>query len=128
MNPSKAFIGIWNDISFPHSSMRTQSVRHHVKLRLRRSQAIEIISIVRVALRLVHFLDYGISINRYNGQMVVTILSAVAQAERQLILGKNGEKCIEAKSKGVKFGRKPTIDRDMVYTLREQGLGATNIA
>lgn len=43
--------------------------------------------------------------------MVVTILSAVAQAERQRILERTNEGRVEAKAKGVKFGRKPTIDR-----------------
>jgi DNA invertase Pin-like site-specific DNA recombinase len=42
--------------------------------------------------------------------MVVTILSAIAQAERLRILECTNEGRIEAKNKGVKFGRKPTID------------------
>lgn len=60
--------------------------------------------------------------------MVVTILSAVAQVERQRIMERTNEGRIEAKAKGVKFGRKPTIDRDKVQALWEQGLGATDIA
>jgi DNA invertase Pin-like site-specific DNA recombinase len=60
--------------------------------------------------------------------MVVTILSAVAQAERQRILERTNEGRIEAKAKGVRFGRKPTIDRDKIHALQEQGLGATDIA
>jgi len=60
--------------------------------------------------------------------MIVTILSAVAQAERQRILERTNEGRIEAKAKGVKFGRKPTIDRKKVVELREKGLGATSIA
>jgi DNA invertase Pin-like site-specific DNA recombinase len=62
------------------------------------------------------------------GKMVVTILSAVAQAERQRILERTNEGRIEAKAKGVKFGRKPTVDRDKMWALRDQGLGATDIA
>ena len=61
------------------------------------------------------------------GKMVVTILSAVAQAERQRILERTNEGRVEA-AKGVKFGRKPTINRDNVWNLREQGKGATEIA
>jgi DNA invertase Pin-like site-specific DNA recombinase len=49
--------------------------------------------------------------------MVVTILSAVAQVERQRIMERTNEGRIEAKAKGVKFGRKPTIDRDKVQAL-----------
>jgi len=76
----------------------------------------------------IRFLDDGISTEGTMGKMVVTILSAVAQAERLRILERTNEGRIEAKSKGVKFGRKPTIDREKLKTLRDQGLGATDIA
>ena len=76
----------------------------------------------------VRFLDDGISTEGSMGQMVVTILSAVAQAERQRILERTNEGRIEAKIKGIKFGRKPTVDRKKVQTLRTQGFGATAIA
>lgn len=76
----------------------------------------------------IRFLDDGISTEGTMGKMVVTILSAVAQAERQRILERTNEGRIEAKAKGVKFGRKPTIDREKMKALREQGLGATDIA
>ncbi len=62
------------------------------------------------------------------GKMVVTILSAVAQAERQRILERTNEGRLEAKDKGVKFGRKQTVDRGKVRVLRNQGIGATEIA
>jgi DNA invertase Pin-like site-specific DNA recombinase len=62
------------------------------------------------------------------GKMVVTILSAVAQAERHRILERTNEGRIEAKSKGVKFGRKRTVDREKVYVMKAQGIGATEIA
>ncbi|HWQ27205.1 MAG TPA: helix-turn-helix domain-containing protein [Chlorobaculum sp.] len=35
---------------------------------------------------------------------------------------------LEAKAKGVQFGRKKSINRDKVFALREQGLRATDIA
>lgn len=76
----------------------------------------------------VRFLDDGISTEGTMGKMVVTILSAVAQAERQRILERTNEGRIEAKAKGIKFGRKLTVDREKVYALREQGVGATDIA
>ncbi len=78
-----------------------------------------------VALR---FLDDGISTEGTMGKMVVTILSAVAQAERQRILERTNEGRLEAKAKGVKFGRKRTIDRDNVLMMTAQGVGATDIA
>ncbi len=76
----------------------------------------------------VRFLDDGISTEGTMGKMVVTILSAVAQAERQRILERTNEGRIEAKAKGVKFGRKRTIDRKKVRELHENGAGATAIA
>lgn len=76
----------------------------------------------------IRFLDDGISIEGTMGKMVVTILSAVAQAERQRILERTNEGRLEAKAKGVKFGRKPTVDKDKVRVLHSQGVGATEIA
>lgn len=80
---------------------------------------------IGVALR---FLDDGISTEGTMGKMVVTILSAVAQAERQRILERTNEGRIEALSKGVRFGRKRSIDREKVFVLRKNGMGATDIA
>lgn len=62
------------------------------------------------------------------GKMIVTILSAVAQAERQRILERTNEGRIEAQAKGVKFGRKRTIDRKKILDLYAQGIGATDIS
>lgn len=76
----------------------------------------------------IRFLDDGISTEGTMGKMVVTILSAVAQAERQRILERTNEGRIEAKAKGVKFGRKPTIDRKKISALHQNGIGATDIA
>lgn len=76
----------------------------------------------------IRFLDDGISTEGTMGKMIVTILSAVAQAERQRILERTNEGRMEAKAKGVTFGRKRTIDRKRLLDLHEQGMGATNIA
>lgn len=76
----------------------------------------------------VRFLDDGISTEGTMGKMVVTILSAVAQAERQRILERTNEGRIEAKAKGVKFGRKRSVDRQKVKALADSGMGATAIA
>lgn len=76
----------------------------------------------------IRFLDDGISTEGTMGKMVVTILSAVAQAERMRILERTNEGRQEAKAKGVKFGRKPTVDKAKVHLLHEQGVGATEIA
>jgi DNA invertase Pin-like site-specific DNA recombinase len=76
----------------------------------------------------VRFLDDGISTEGSMGKVIVAVLSAVAQAERQLIQERTSEGRLEAKEKGVKFGRKPTVDRERVQTLRVQGVGAADIA
>lgn len=76
----------------------------------------------------IRFLDDGISTEGTMGKMVVTILSAVAQAERQRILERTNEGRIEAKANGVKFGRKRTVNRGIIQTLHENGIGATDIA
>jgi len=76
----------------------------------------------------IRFLDDGISTEGTMGKMVVTILSAVAQAERQRIFERTNEGRMEAKAKGVKFGRKRTINRKQVLALHEKGIGATDIA
>lgn len=76
----------------------------------------------------IRFLDDGISTEGTMGKMVVTILSAVAQAERQRILERTNEGRIEAKNKGIKFGRKRTIDRHKILSLHKSGLGATKIS
>lgn len=76
----------------------------------------------------IRFLDDGISTEGTMGKLVVTILSAVAQAERQRILERTNEGRLEAQAKGVKFGRKPTVDKAKVQALQAQGIGATEIA
>jgi len=73
-------------------------------------------------------LDDGISTEGTMGRMVITILSAVAQAERQRILERTNEGRIDAQEKCVKFGRKPTVDRKKLKQLHQQGIGATDIA
>ena len=76
----------------------------------------------------VRFLDDGISTEGEMGKMVVTILSAVAQAERARILERTNEGRIEAKAKGIKFGRKESVNRKKLKELVDAGMGATKIA
>lgn len=76
----------------------------------------------------IRFLDDGISTEGSMGKMIVTILSAVAQAERHRILERTNEGRIEAKSKGIKFGRKRTVDREKIVALHASGIGATAVA
>ncbi len=76
----------------------------------------------------IRFLDDGISTEGTMGKMVVTILSAVAQAERQRILERTNEGRLEAKKHGIQFGRKRKIDRKQVLKLIKEGMGAVQIS
>ena len=76
----------------------------------------------------VRFLDDGISTEGVMGKMVITILAAVAEAERARILERTNEGRLEAKAKGIRFGRKVTVDASKVKALKAQGLGATAIS
>lgn len=76
----------------------------------------------------IRFLDDGITTEGPMGKMVMTILSAIAEAERHRILERTHEGRLEAQQKGVKFGRKRKIDRKKVTELHHAGKGATTIA
>lgn len=71
----------------------------------------------------VRFIDDGISTDGEMGKMVVTILSAVAHAERCRILERTNEGRQEARLKGIKFGRKRSVDRNTVLVLHHGGTG-----
>lgn len=73
-------------------------------------------------------LDDGVSTDGAMGKMVVTILTAVANAERARIIERTHEGRLAAKDKGIKFGRKKSIDRQKVWQLADAGQGATAIA
>jgi DNA invertase Pin-like site-specific DNA recombinase len=57
----------------------------------------------------VQFLDDAINTKGSMGKMVVTILAAVAQAERERILERTNEGRRAAVERGVQMGRKPSI-------------------
>ena len=58
----------------------------------------------------------------------MTILSAVTQAECQRILERTNEWRIEAKAKGMKFGRKRSVNRKKLKELHQQGVRPSEIA
>lgn len=76
----------------------------------------------------VRFLDDGISTEGAMGKMIVTILAAVAQAERARILERTNEGREAAREAGVKFGRKRTTDREAVLADLSTGMGKTSVA
>jgi len=66
----------------------------------------------------VQFLDDGISTEGTMGKMVITILSAVAQAERERILERTNEGRRAAMRRGVRMGRKPRITEEEKKQIR----------
>lgn len=76
----------------------------------------------------VRFIDDDISTYGEMGKIVVTILSAVVRAKRQRILERIDEGRQEARLRGIRFGRKRTVDRHAVLSLHQKGTGATEIA
>ena len=76
----------------------------------------------------VRFLNDGITTEGTTGRLVVTVLSAAAQAERERMLERTNESRLEAKSNGIRFGRKPSIDDKRLLVLHQEGLGCTAIS
>lgn len=74
------------------------------------------------------FLDDGISTEGSMGRMVITILAAVAQAERERIMERTNEGRAAAKASGIKFGKKRSIDRSEVLRLSADGMNNSAIA
>lgn len=62
------------------------------------------------------------------GKIIVSILSAVAQAERERILERTNEGRIEARAKGVTFRRKRSVDRNKIRQLNNLGKEASDIS
>ncbi len=69
-----------------------------------------------------------IDTSRPEGRIILTTLSMVAEMELTFIKERQRAGIEAAKAKGAYKGRKPTIDRDAVHRLRNEGLGATEIA
>jgi DNA invertase Pin-like site-specific DNA recombinase len=61
-------------------------------------------------------------------KLYLSILGAVAEFERSIIKQRQREGIQKAKAKGVYKGRKPTIDKDRILSLRDQGLSTYKIA
>ena len=74
----------------------------------------------------IRFIKEGLSTEGTMGKMVVTILSAVADAERELERTNEGR--VDAMAKGVVFGRKRSVDRAKLLELHNNNMGATDIA
>jgi len=75
----------------------------------------------------VTFIDDNLSTKGDIGYMLVTILSAVAQAERARILERTNEGRQAAMEKGIQFGRKPHRGSDKALRMIRKGVAAKEV-
>ena len=75
----------------------------------------------------VTFIDDNLSTAGDMGYMLITILSAVAQAERARILERTNEGREAAMEKGIQFGRKPHKGSDKALKMIRKGMAAKEI-
>lgn len=61
-------------------------------------------------------------------KLYLSILGAVAEFERSIIRQRQAEGIAKAKAAGVYKGRKTTIDKERIYTLRKEGHSTYKIA
>ncbi len=73
-------------------------------------------------------LEPEIDTSRPEGRIILTTLSMVAEMELTFIKERQRAGIEAAKAKGTYKGRKRSIDRQTVYQLRKEGIGATEIA
>ena len=90
--------------------------------------------LVRIAERLeakhvgLRILAMGVDTATPTGKLVVNVLGAIGQFEREIMLERQREGIAKAKAAGIYKGRKPSIDVKEVRDLRQQGLGPADIA
>lgn len=68
----------------------------------------------------IRFLENGLSTEGTMGKMIIQILAAVAEAERECILERTNDGRVAAMSAGVRFGRKPHQKSDAARMLIQQ--------
>ncbi len=90
-------------------------------------QTIDALTSKNVGIKIMDIGD-GTDLTTDTGRMLFTVLSAVAEMERNRILERCNEGRAKAKAEGVHLGRKVSIDHDKVIGLKAQGMGASAIA
>ena len=73
-------------------------------------------------------LEPEVDTSRPEGRIILTTLSMVAEMELTFIKERQRAGIAAAKAKGIYKGRKRSIDRQTLYQLRKEGIGATEIA
>ena len=91
---------------------------------------IEIVATLEAKRVGLHVLDLGMDTTTPQGRLVLTVLGAIAEFERSLMLERQREGIAKAKSEGRYKGRAPTAQRKAasVRELKAKGLGASAIA
>ncbi len=70
----------------------------------------------------------GVDLATDAGELLVTILSKVAEMERRKTLERANAGRARAKAQGVHMGRKPSVDHNLVKKLRKEGLSISQTA
>ena len=70
----------------------------------------------------------GIDLSTDAGQLIVMVLSKIAEMERKKLLERQAAGIERAKAEGKYKGRKPTVDADEVRRLRSEGVSITKVA
>jgi len=100
--------------------------------RLARSTAhlLEIVQTLHAKDAALRILDMSLDTSTANGRLLLTILGAIAQFEREIMLERQREGIEKARREGKYKGRVPTARARAgeVLALRRQGLGASRIA
>lgn len=83
-----------------------------------------------VGLRILDFGGSSVDTSSATGKLMLTMFGAMAQFEREMMLERQREGIAKAKAAGKYKGRKPTAraKADEIKTLRDRGVGATEIA
>jgi len=90
-------------------------------------QIVEQLEEKQVALRI---LNMSLDTSTATGKLMLSMLAAVAEFERDIMLERQKEGIAKAQAAGIKFGRKNTINkkRQDVLELYEADIGASEIA
>ncbi|MDQ9127703.1 recombinase family protein [Serratia fonticola] len=75
----------------------------------------------------IRFLENGLSTEGTMGKMVIQILAAVAEAERERILERTNDGRVAAMAAGVRFGRKPHPATPSALALIRQGFSSKTV-
>ena len=74
------------------------------------------------------FTDQQIDTSNPTGKCFLQMLSVFSEFERNMIATRRNEGIEKAKANGVQLGRKPSIDRNQVMQLKQEGFNPTQIA